>query len=266
MKKSPLYAYQMGVSVQDYNPNVDKNSPEFKLKKLFLKYDIYGIPKSLAARKRAIENINDSEILTFVALNDINYEVRRLAIKHIEDDNILFNIIVNCDDKDVCLEAIKHISDESLLVDITKNNADNDIGLAIIKRVTDDNILVEIYKSAANHRIRYLAFEYIKDFDILLDIGKNDSFTLLKAVRRIDDKHILEDMLQKCDDKFISSKISDRINFLEMKKSKKLENGLEGVFKNYNRKLEDESQKHIRQLEENERKRKEELFHARNRP
>ena len=146
------------------------------------------------------------------------------------------------------------------------NSSDSSVCLEAIKYIDNDNLLFKIFKSATDYNIRYVAVEYIKDIDIIVDIGKNDSFALLKVLRRIDDKHILGDMLQKCDDKFICSKISNRINFLEMKKSKKLENGLEEVFKNYNRKLEDESQKHIMQLEENERKRREELFHARNRP
>lgn len=234
------HLWQKKVLVGCNNTEKPEEPPQYDLKNCFQKYNEYNIPKSISQRKRTIKNIKDNEILTFVALNDPNNEIRQIAIKGINDDDVLFDIVMSSNDSTVCLEAIKYIN--------------------------DDNVLVKIFKSAPDYNMRYVAIEYIKDSDILLDISKNDSFALLKVVRHMDDKYILEDMLQKCDDKIIRSKISDRINFLrEMKKSKKIENGFEEEFQKHNQKLEEEFQKHNRQLEENERKRRQELFHARNR-
>lgn len=128
---------------------------------------------NVEVRKKAVNKLTDSKILSEIALTDEEDEIRRIAIENpnLNDDNLFMKIIENNEDWHILDSALQKISDEKLLADLAKNNSDWRIRRDAVKKIEDETIITDIAKNPSEYYpVRLVAIEKISDQSVLTDI------------------------------------------------------------------------------------------------
>ena len=178
-------------------------------------------------RKKALENIEDTEIITNIlnntnenylkkqiistktidesileeiGLEDHDSSVRIAAIEKINNNEILYDIIKReykeikeNDSENISIKAIENITDTRILKNIAKNESCKHLSTLAILKITDDEFLKSIVKTHSNETVRIAAIGKISDEETLKDIAKNDKSSRVRktAIDKIHSKSFL---------------------------------------------------------------------------
>ncbi len=88
-------------------------------------------------------------------------ETRRTLVAKIKDESMLSEVACEDDDPDIRMLALDRISSSALLCRITENNCGLKVGLAVVEQLTDENLLRRIAANASNKKVRKQAEEKI---------------------------------------------------------------------------------------------------------
>ena len=149
-----------------------------------------------SVRLEAVDKISDGSVLADIAKSDSDSKVRIAAINKISDKSVLADIAKNGKYDDLRKNALLKITDESILADIAKNDSDRNIRKAAVEKVNDESVLIDIVKTGKYDNIRCKAVSKISDESVLADIAINDEDVnvCVDAVENISDESLLADV------------------------------------------------------------------------
>ncbi|MBE5821382.1 MAG: hypothetical protein E7311_02195 [Clostridiales bacterium] len=127
--------------------------------------------KDWKERMDAIKHVTDQHVLSIIALNDGNSDIKLEAVRRITDQGELFEVATKSNINTIKLEAINGINNQTLLQHIVLNpcrTLEPCVVLAVAKKITDQTVLKTIFKHYRYAKVRKAIFNKLSDETISL--------------------------------------------------------------------------------------------------
>jgi hypothetical protein len=165
---------------------------------ILIVYSIYSCASLFSTnyllRIRALNKVNDQDILFGVALNDKIFEVQTAAFNKITDQNLINRLAIESKEKGLKMMATNKVIDQNILFKVILEATDNtELQLMAINKVTDQNILFKIVLETSNDIVQTAAFNKIIDQNLInrIAVESIESKLRLKAINIVIDQNIL---------------------------------------------------------------------------
>ena len=151
-------------------------------------------------RRKAVEKINDQELIKKIAQTDEHEWVRSEAVRKLLDQKLIAEIAKNDKHWEPRQAAVQMLSEQKLLIEIARTDKEPSVRNSAVEKITDHNVLVMIAKSDEDSSVRKNATEKIIDQSVLIEIARKDNrFEVrIKAVANphFNDQKILGEIAQ----------------------------------------------------------------------
>jgi ribosomal 50S subunit-associated protein YjgA (DUF615 family) len=128
-----------------------------------------------AKRLKAIEGLNDTEVLKRLALTDASAAVRAAAVAKITVDDVLWEIIQHEQNVAVCQAAVRNVIGQKYLGMIARFRAlDVETRLEAIDRITDQEILELLALGDSSKSVRIACVNKVANREILTQVMNDD--------------------------------------------------------------------------------------------
>ncbi len=121
-----------------------------------------------------IEKSTDQALLSEIAENEPDLEVRLAAVDHINDPDILYRTSLHTSDEDVSLRIVERLQDQKDLSYLARSAKCEKARHAALAKITDQNLIIQIATDHYGGAIRSKAVEYIDDQNVLFEIFQKD--------------------------------------------------------------------------------------------
>jgi hypothetical protein len=115
--------------------------------------------KNYASRMRAVNKIDDQNILYKVVIDDSNPYVKLTALNRISDQELLYKVVLEEDDKEVKQAAFNKIKDQELINRLAIESRDEGISLDAVRKVTDQDVLYNVALQHPSNEILSVVLE-----------------------------------------------------------------------------------------------------------
>jgi hypothetical protein len=146
-----------------------------------------------AVRLVAVRKLDNMQVLTGIALNDLSHDVRNEAVSRISDESFLEEIVMKNKFHETALTALEKISHEATIFLIVIKVKDLNIRNAAIELIHEEEFLAEILKNCDCLSTCIAATKRITNANLLRELHLRESHNpqILMAIRdRI--KHLSE--------------------------------------------------------------------------
>ncbi len=197
--------------------------------------DLIHESRNLGVRSMALYQMNDQDLKTRIAMENVKEDVGLNAVERIDDQEWLTNAVLESPHARVRKTAMAKVTDQALLAVIARLTTDWDIRVAALERltaadildregmwfdpvytskITDQTLLRKIATEAHDTYARRAAVERLDDRAMLADIAVNDGDAYVRqaAVERIDDWTLLEKIAANDIDRHVRRVAAKRIH------------------------------------------------------
>ena len=151
-------------------------------------------------RKKAVEKLDDQQMLAEVAMNDQVSEVRLAAVERLTDQVQLAKVVsFPSPNTNLRLAAIEKLTDQTVLADIAAKDMDVDVCGAAAKRLTDQSGLAEVAVEGIHAEVRHTVVEKLSDEAVLATVASEDdnSDVCRAALRKLTDETVIASVALK---------------------------------------------------------------------
>jgi len=143
-------------------------------------------------RIKAVKKLHRQEVLSEIARNDTDGDVRLAAIEKLDDQPLLYEAFKNDRDQRVCKSALSRLNDQAFLSDIALHN--DEFCQTAVSKIKSQALLVSILQQASNESARTEAVAQLQDQTLLADIAKNsnNAKVRLAAAWKLKDKALAQ--------------------------------------------------------------------------
>ena len=148
------------------------------------------------ARKEVIKNknFNNERILSQLALNDPEFNVRKTATQLTTDEETLMQIALNDPIKDIRILACENdnLKDEATLIQFLKNDDYDAIEGSITKKINNEDLIVELIKSKASSPSLFILLKLVRKItseDKLIELFDDSRESIREEVIRNQNLH-----------------------------------------------------------------------------
>lgn len=126
-------------------------------------------------RLKAVERMEDPEMLVHVACSDDSPRVRLTAVAQLEDDQSLERVARSAESLDVRLVAVERIFSQGVIADLLKDRKNLELMSVCFSRISDRRIIESIaHDPEYGPVIRRLAVEYFADSGYLDEVADKE--------------------------------------------------------------------------------------------
>jgi hypothetical protein len=119
-----------------------------------------------ASRMRAVNKIDDQNILFKVVVDDNSPYVKLAALNRISDQDLLYKVVIEVGDTEVKWAAFNKITDQDLINKLAVESRDAKISLDAVRKVTDQDVLLEIAYQHPPNEIMSVVLEKLEPENI----------------------------------------------------------------------------------------------------
>ena len=174
----------------------------------------------------AVQKLDDASQLEDAAINAPMGVVAQAACERIVGQASLAEVAIRAGHSYVAKQAVSQIDDPALLVKVALEAGRMvGSGSVAVERIDDQDAIAQIARSAPNAYTRIAAMQKLDDLDIVVEIAYHDadnhdegSCVSTKALDRIDDPQVIEDIARTVQDPYLRMAALEKIDSPELKR------------------------------------------------
>jgi ankyrin repeat protein len=118
------------------------------------------------------------------------------AVKRVTNQSLLSDLAKNAEDDEVRRRAVERMTNHSLLADFARNDKSDNVRAEAVKRVTDQTLLADIARNDKSDNVRAWAVKFMTDQTLLASIVPDNRF-YQATIRLPVDLALVRDLLSK---------------------------------------------------------------------